>query len=184
MASTMNKAKRESDLIEGYLEGERAAYDALNSWITAVLNLRSWHNSIREARDDIRQEVLTALVKNFRQNKYKGKGLKTYVSSVTKYTCLKAYDRTVHVDDSQADPPSDEPSALEGLVEYEKLSEVRSAVKQLSFKCRKMLALRFYNDMSHNNIASRLGITVETSRQWLKRCLDKLRSLAGGTNRL
>jgi RNA polymerase sigma factor (sigma-70 family) len=170
-------ADNERELIRGFLAGESPAYNTVDSWITSILSFRSWHHSIRAAKDDIRQEVLVALTENFRNNKYKGLGLKTYVSSVTKFICLKAYDR--HPVDSleSRDIPDVGNSELENIVRDEEFSVVREAISRSGERCRKMLAMRFYRELNHNQIAGTLQITSETSRQWLKRCLDKIRKL-------
>ncbi len=180
-AGTMNRIGLERELINGFLDSEPVAHNTINSWITAVLSLRSWHSSIRAARDDIRQEVLMALTENLRRHRYKGKGLKTYVCSITKYTCLKVYDRSVRAATGEQGTNEHVPSTLEKLIRDEELRAVRHAVRQLKLRCRKLLAMRYYNSMSHAQIADAFGIAAETSRQWLKRCLDRLRELADKT---
>lgn len=178
----MIKADYEQELIRGFLAGESRACDMVNAWITAVLEFRSWHLSIRAARDDIRQEVLMALIENFRQKKYKGLGLKTYVSSVTKFTCLKAFDRRPSETIDEQSVNDEKSSSLEEIIRNEEHCAVGKALRQLSEKCRKILALRFHNDLSHNQIARILDIKVAMSRQWLKRCLDRLRELVPREN--
>lgn len=170
-------ADYEHELIHGFLAGESGAYETINSWITSILNLRNWHVSIQAASDDIRQEVLVALTENFRQNKYKGLGLKTYISSMTKFICLKAFDRRSAAATTENETDDCGPTALDEIVRNEEYHAVKNAFLQLNEKCRKTLALRFHNDMDHSQIAGVFGVTVETSRQWLKRCLDKLRDL-------
>ena len=93
LANRMDRENQERELVAGFLAGEARAYEAICSWIDAVLGLRSWHSSIRAARDDLRQEILMILTDNLKKDKYRWKGLKTYVTSVTKFTCLKSYDR-------------------------------------------------------------------------------------------
>lgn len=170
-------ADYEQELIQGFLNGESGAYNTITTWITTVLNLRGWHGSIHEARDDIRQEALIALTENFRNNKYKGLGLKTYVSSVTKFLCLKAYDRNPMDTLEGREIPDDNPPKLETMVRHEEFKVVGDALLQINDRCRQMLALRFHKQLDHSEIAKTLEITVATSRQWLKRCLDKLREL-------
>jgi RNA polymerase sigma factor (sigma-70 family) len=167
----------EQELIRDFLAGGATAFNKINSWISNILNLRNWHRSIREAGDDIRQEVLIALTENFRNNKYKGLGLKTYVSSITKFRCLKAYDRRTTVDVEDQELAGDNPSTLEDLIQDEDYANIKAVLRRMNDKCRKMLALRFYRELDHNEIARILKITAVASRQWLKRCLDKLREL-------
>jgi RNA polymerase sigma factor (sigma-70 family) len=171
----MNNIDPEKELIRGFLAGESKTYTTINSWINTILNARSWHHSITTAKDDIRQEVLVALTENFRKGQYKGLGLKAYVSSMTRFICLKAYDKHTAVDIEKTELISGNPSALENMVNSEKYDIIKTSFWKLNHKCQKLLALKFYRELDHNRIAKILKITVVTSRQWLKRCLDKLR---------
>jgi RNA polymerase sigma factor (sigma-70 family) len=173
----MSKAELERELIRGFLADELCAHNMINSWITSVLDLRSWHKSIKASRDDIRQNVLMALTENFRHNKYRGKGLKTYVSAITKFICLKAYDRKEVTALNESETTAGQSSKLDEIIREEDFDQIRKAISQLAQNCRKILALRFHNDLNHSQIASILHITVVTSRQWLKRCLDQLREM-------
>jgi len=174
----MDKAEYEQEMIQGFLAGKPEAYRTVDNWVTTVLNLRGWHASIHEARDDIKQETLIALTENLRNNKYKGMGLKTYVSSITKFLCLKAYDRRPVEPLDGKEISDNRPPELDLMIQSEEHQFVRNALLQLNDKCRKMLALRYYRDMDHSQIARIMKVTAATSRQWLKRCLDKARELA------
>jgi RNA polymerase sigma factor (sigma-70 family) len=180
----MPRATLERDLIEGFLAGEKNAYETVNAWVSSVLNLRSWHWTIRAARDDIKQEVLAILTENFAGHKYRGEGLRSYVSSVTKFTCLKAFDNKVASPLTTDISDPGEVSALDKLVRTEELLQVRRFLRQLDSKCRKILVLRYYKDLSHKQIAGDFGIDVATSRQWLKRCIDKIRNCLQKENKM
>ncbi len=173
----MNKIDYERELIRGFLAGESGACSTVSTWITAVISLRGWHSSIQAAHDDIRQEALIALTENFRNNKYKGMGLKSYISSVTKFLCLKAYDRHPAETLEGREISDDSPSELEIMIKNEENRAVGDALLRINERCRRILACRFYKQLDHRQIARVFQISVETSRQWLKRCLDKLRDL-------
>lgn len=177
-------AHKEQELIRNFLAGDADAYDTISVWITTVLELRSWHGSIRAARDDIRQEVLVSLVHNFKNKKYRGLGLKTYVSSITKFTCLKTFDRMPEGSEIEKNVKDEKSSTLENIVRDEEYAAVRKGLSRLNDRCRKILALRYHDDLDHGRIADILGIRPEASRQWLKRCLDKLRKMVGRENSL
>jgi RNA polymerase sigma factor (sigma-70 family) len=171
----MINVKAEQELICDFLAGKSGAFATIVSWINSVLNLRAWHYSIQEARDDIRQEVLIALTENLRNDKYQGLGLKTYISSITKFMCLKAFDRHTVVDIESQNLMTDNPSALDELIKSEHYSGLKEMLWSLNERCQKLLVLRFYRELGHKEIGRILKITSVASRQWLKRCLDKLR---------
>jgi len=180
----MNKIDSEQELIRGFLAGESGACNTVIAWVTTVLSFRGWHASIHAARDDIRQEALIALTENLRNNKYKGMGLKTYVSSITKFLCLKAYDRHPAESLEGREIPDGRPPELETMIRNEDYSVIREALLRINEKCRKILALRFHKQLDHSQIARTLEISAATSRQWLKRCLDKMRELIKEDNSL
>ncbi len=165
----------EKKLVDAFLLGDRAAYKTINAWISDVLRLRSWNAVIRSSADDICQDVVIALMDNFRNDKYRGEGLKTYVSTVTKYKCLNVYDRRIQTDPVDDNIGSNEPNPEQELVNSERYSIIREVLEKLEYRCRRVLALRYYRDLGHEDIAKRLKINVATARQWLKRCLDKAR---------
>lgn len=176
--TAMNRVETERTLIGRFLDNDRQALEEILTWIDNVLNLRSWHWSIRAVRDDVRQDVLLALTGNFQAGKYRGDGLKSYVSSVTKFTCLKAYDRCVPAPVTEGELVDPETLPLERLENKEQLAVVRKAFGKLESRCRRVLTLRFFRDLEHQEIARQLSVPVGTSRQWLKRCLERLRKLA------
>lgn len=174
----------EHDLICGFLAGDREAHRVIARWIETILNLRSWHWTIRAGREDIMQEVLLALTGNLREGKYRGQGLKTYVSSMTKFNCLRVYDR--HSSDSRREDAAEVAgrTPFEELVKTEELAAIQRAITALSYRCRRMLVLRYRKNLDHNEIARILAIRPTASRQWLKRCLDRLRKALGTDNKL
>ena len=174
----MNLKAAESKLINGFLEGRRENYSIIEKWISSVLVLPGWHGSIIAARDDIQQQVLIILTENFRAGKYRGLGLKTYVSRITKFTCLKVYDRSEPTESLVTEPESGNPSPVEEILTGERWAVLRKVISELEYRCRRILALRYYKNLDHKEIAEKLKTTPGASRQWLKRCLDKARILA------
>jgi RNA polymerase sigma factor (sigma-70 family) len=114
---------------------------------------------------------------NLQQGKYQGKGLKSYVASMTKFQCLKAYDRRVLIPLDETEHIDQRDSPLDEVEAQEQLALVHRAFSQLAVRCRRMLVLRFLRDLDHERIAQTMGIRTGTSRQWLKRCIDKLRTI-------
>ncbi len=173
----MRRGAAEARLIEGFLKGEREAFATVDAWISAVLALPGWHASIQSSADDIKQQVLMALTENLRRGKYQGKGLKTYVSRMVRYTCLKVYDAHHHHQPIHEDFKSDNPTPAEELAANERWSILKKVIARLQYRCRRILVLRYYKKLDHNKIADALGISGGASRQWLRRCLDTARNL-------
>jgi len=63
-------------------------------------------------------------------------------------------------------------------------SALEKALAQMSSRQREMIYLKFYEDMSHEEIADLLGITVKGSYKLLYRALDSLRENLGNFSML
>jgi len=177
-AVIMNQQLSEKRIIDGFLDGNREASATIQDWITSVLDLPGWHTSIKIAGDDIKQRVLIILTQNFRENKYQGKGLKTYISRIVKYTCLKVYDRARQTEPLSYDPKSDKPTPEEELIQSERWAVLRKVISKMEYRCRRIFVLRYYKEWNHNKIGDVFGVSPGVSRQWLKRCLDKAKNMA------
>lgn len=74
------------------------------------------------------------------------------------------------------------------LMRKERQAELQSALEkalsQMSNRQREMIYLKFYEDMSHEEIADTLGITVKGSYKLLYRALDSLRENLGNFSML
>jgi len=130
----------------------------------------------REQADDVLQEVFVAVWKSRRTfDPSKGK-LTTWLHRVTVNKCLemkrKKTIKTTPLED--IDPPA-APVSEEVLVsrqEYEKLME---AMKTLDPKHRSVLVLRYFNDLSYEEIAQTVGIPLGTVKSRINYGLKMLR---------
>ena len=77
-------------------------------------------------------------------------------------------DSIDHADESA------EETALRGITAH----ELSLLIEQLDDKYKNVIYLRYYNDFSMNEIASALGITVETAKKRAQRALAVLRSMS------
>jgi RNA polymerase sigma factor (sigma-70 family) len=168
----------EKKIINGFLAGNNEEYKIVESWISTVLHLSSWHYTIKANKNDILQNVLIILIENFRNNKYQWRGLKTYVSTITKFNCLKIYDKNSNIETLENEPVSGNPNAEEKIIDNERWELLKRVIEKMDNNCRKMFVFRYYNKLGHNDIAERLNTSAATSRQWLKRCLDRAKNLA------
>jgi RNA polymerase sigma factor (sigma-70 family) len=68
--------------------------------------------------------------------------------------------------------------------EFEKAeaaSHLRTALLKLDEKCRELITLRYYNELSFNEIAGVFNATENTVTVQTRRCLDKLRGIYGSS---
>lgn len=75
------------------------------------------------------------------------------------------------------DPPSADPPLVELALESEEQRRIWQAVRHLSLKLRAVIVLRYYHDLSYEEIAQTLACPVGTVRSRLHAAHDKLRRL-------
>jgi RNA polymerase sigma-70 factor, ECF subfamily len=84
------------------------------------------------------------------------------------------------------DPPSRAPAPDAALLKTEQIMLVRQALDRLGDPCREVLDLRYFGDLSYEEIAGTLELNVKTVSSRLSKCLDRLeeitRELFAGEN--
>ena len=76
------------------------------------------------------------------------------------------------------DPPSPAPGPDAELVRSERLALVDQALMQLDSACREMIELRYFGDLSYEEIGRSLKLNTKTVSSRLSRCLDRLEAIA------
>jgi RNA polymerase sigma-70 factor (ECF subfamily) len=76
------------------------------------------------------------------------------------------------------DPPATAPGPDANLANAEQFAQVRRAVERLEEPCREVLELRYFGDLSYEEIASALKLNVKTVSSRLSKCLDRLEQIA------
>ena len=97
----------------------------------------------------------------------------------------------LHNDDPEngftIDPPSPLPGPDLALLNSEKLSLVGQALEQMGGPCQEIIQLRYFGDLSYEEIAQELDLNQKTVSSRLSKCLDKLevftRNLFSGEKR-
>jgi RNA polymerase sigma-70 factor (ECF subfamily) len=190
----MDEAK-EKELVESCLSGDESAWSELYATyypqIRYVVGWKRWGFSKGEVEDGI-QEVFTELVRslpNFRQESK----LSTFVerlarnrciSHLRKKTALKRPKETLgveleegkgeegmarrHAVSTDGDP---EQEVLAG----EKHAELSRALNAMPEACRQIIVLRYYRQMSYQEICAVMELPLGTVCSRLKRCLTKLK---------
>jgi len=76
------------------------------------------------------------------------------------------------------DPPSSQPAPDGTLMTLETQVLIREALDQLEDPCRELIELRYFGDLSYEEIAAELRLNAKTVSSRLSRCLDKLEEIA------
>jgi len=84
----------------------------------------------------------------------------------------------LHNDDPEngftIDPPSPLPAPDLALLNSERLSLVGQALEQLGGPCQEIIEMRYFGDLSYEEIAGELRLNQKTVSSRLSKCLDKL----------
>jgi RNA polymerase sigma-70 factor, ECF subfamily len=76
------------------------------------------------------------------------------------------------------DPPSPTPGPDAGLIRAERMAWLRSALDALGDPCREIVELRYFGDLSYEELSNELRLNVKTVSSRLSKCLDRLEAIA------
>jgi RNA polymerase sigma-70 factor (ECF subfamily) len=76
------------------------------------------------------------------------------------------------------DPPSSAPTPDVDLLNVERAELVRDALDQVGEPCREIIELRYFGDLSYDELSQSLGLNPKTVSSRLSKCLDKLEEIA------
>ena len=76
------------------------------------------------------------------------------------------------------DPPSSLPGPDEALVSGERAAQIGQALEQLDESCREIIELRYFGDLSYEEISAALKLNPKTVSSRLSKCLDRLEAVA------
>jgi len=75
------------------------------------------------------------------------------------------------------DPPDDGPSPDEILLSGEQATQVRAALDRLGDPCKEIIELRYFGDLSYEEISRELKLNPKTVSSRLSKCLDRLEEI-------
>ena len=131
-----------------------------------------------EAADEIVQESLIALIgKVTVLRKLEEKALRVYVAKTVRSKAISHglhEGRTVPFPTAQAADTSDSTDVEQRVMHEESLREALAAIRRLPDKEQLVLRLKLTTDMTNDEIASRVGISPESVRQYLSRARAKV----------
>ena len=187
----------EKTLLARCRRGEAAAWDELFDLHYAaagrfVFQLAS--DFTREDVDEVCQEVFLSVIKNI--NSFQGSSrFQTWLFRIAanksrdfrekQHAAKRGGGQTtvsLHAENEETgltiDPPSSVPSPDDVLLKAENASLVRDALDRLEAPCREIIELRYFGDLSYEELSAALELNAKTVSSRLSKCLDKLESIA------
>jgi RNA polymerase sigma-70 factor (ECF subfamily) len=76
------------------------------------------------------------------------------------------------------DPPDQLPAPDENLINAEQMMLVRKSLDGLDEPCREIIELRYFADLSYEELGATLKVNTKTVSSRLSRCLDRLEEIA------
>jgi RNA polymerase sigma-70 factor (ECF subfamily) len=83
-------------------------------------------------------------------------------------------DRTSEAGGLTMDPPADGPGPDEMLLRHEKCNMVGAALERLGGPCQEIIELRYFADLSYEELSQTLELNPKTVSSRLSKCLQKL----------
>ncbi len=191
--------KAEAELIARCRRGEAPAWDELFDQHYAaagrfVFQLAS--DFTREDIEEICQEAFLSVIKNL--DSFNGRSqFQTWLFRIAanKARDYRERQRAVKRGGGQApislqsedpenglmlDPPSNAPGPDAGIVNAERIAFLREALDRLGEPCREIIELRYFGDLSYEEISNTLQLNAKTVSSRLSKCLDRLEEIARG----
>jgi RNA polymerase sigma-70 factor, ECF subfamily len=183
----------EADLLVRCRQGESEAWDELFDRHYAAVGRFIFQlapDFSREDVDEICQEAFISVIKNL--NSFQG--VSQFQTWLFRIAANKARDHrerqhaakrggghipiSLQAEDPETglclDPPSTAPSPDSCLMSHESMRLLRQSLDQLGEPCREIIELRYFADLSYDEIAKTLTLNPKTVSSRLSKCLDRL----------
>ena len=187
----------EAELLARCRRGEAAAWDELFDRHYAAAGRFIFQLSpdfSREDSEEICQEVFLSVIKNL--DAFAGESqFQTWLFRIAANKARDYREKRIAVKRGGAqttislqaenpetgltpDPPDHLPAPDETLMNGEQLALVREALDRLSGPCREIVELRYFGDLSYEELSATLDLNVKTVSSRLSKCLDRLEEIA------
>ena len=187
----------ETQLLARCRQGEAAAWDELfdRHYAAAgrfVFQLAS--DFTREDVEEVCQEVFLSVIRNL--NSFQGESqFQTWLFRIATNKARDFREKrnaakrgggqtplSLQAEDDETgltlDPPSNAPSPDVDLLNVERAELVRDALDQMGEPCREIIELRYFGDLSYDDLSRELQLNPKTVSSRLSKCLDKLEGIA------
>ncbi len=174
-------ASSDARILDRLRKGDEAALvDLYRENRRSVRALVTRNSGTEDDADDMLQEALVTLWERVRAGRftYSAK-LGTFIYATARNMWLRRLARARREPSGlDADPPAEEPSALDRMIDEEEAAIVRSALDELGEPCRKLLLLFYWEEESMESIAVQTGManadTVKSKKYQCKKALEAL----------
>lgn len=151
----------------------------------------------REDAEEICQEVFLSVIRNIGSFQG-GCRLQTWLFQIASNKARDFRDRrnaakrgggrtpvSLQAEDAETgltlDPPSPMAAPDEALMVEERHGRVRAALDRLEAPCREIIELRYFGDLSYEELSGTLKLNPKTVSSRLSKCLDRLEKLLLGS---
>jgi RNA polymerase sigma-70 factor (ECF subfamily) len=196
MLETMHSSA-ESELLARCRRGDAQAWDELFNWHYApagrfVFQLAA--DFTREDVEEICQETFLAVIRNL--DSFDGRNqFQTWLFRVASNKARDYRERqraakrgggrtplSLQTEDPETgltiDPPASAPGPDAALLSAERMILLREAVDQLGEPCREVIELRYFGELTYEEIGAALDLNIKTVSSRLSKCLDRLEIIA------
>lgn len=187
----------EADLLARCRRGEAAAWDELFDRHYAAAGrfvFQLGHDFSREDVEEICQEVFLSVIRNL-NNFQGGSQFQTWLFRIAANKARDYRERlhaakrgggqttvSLQAEDAETgltlDPPSPAPGPDLALLGTEQIGLVHKALDLLGEPCREIIELRYFGDLSYDEISRTLELNAKTVSSRLSKCLDRLEAIA------
>lgn len=186
----MKNFNQQSDeqLISAYLRGNEKAFEILlKRYLRSVYNFIYHFVLVRQDAEDITQEVFVRVWKNLKKFNQR-QSFKVWLFKIAKNTTIDFLKRKKVLSFSEFENKKDKKSLITKLQELNSLQNtflervetsnlISSAMMTLSYKNRKVLFLRYYNNFTFQEIAKLLGESINTVKSRCRRAIMNLKKI-------
>ena len=187
----------EAELLARCRRGEAEAWDELFERHYAAAGrfiFQLGHDLTREDAEEICQETFLSVIKNLEsfhgQSQFQTWLFRIAANKARDYReRLHAAKRgggqttvSLQAEDAETgltlDPPSSAPGPDAALMSAEQITLVQQALDELGEPCREIIQLRYFGDLSYDEISRSLDLNPKTVSSRLSKCLDRLEGIA------
>jgi RNA polymerase sigma-70 factor (ECF subfamily) len=189
-------SESEAQLLEGCRRGESAAWDELfdrHYRAAASFVYQLGYNFSVEDVEEISQETFLSVIRSL-QSFQGGSHFQTWLFRIAANKARDYRERqnaakrggghktlSLQEDDPETGLSIDPPSSLPGpdtlIMNEERIAQVREAVDKLGEPCREIIELRYFADLSYEEISATLDLNPKTVSSRLSKCLDHLEEI-------
>lgn len=162
------------EFIQRFINGDKQSILIVKKWIESIVMNHYW--GLENEREDITQDVIVKVYLNLRNNNFKyNSSLKTYISRITKYTCIDYFRKRYKTEKINSDTIeiSDKTDIQDEIINNERIALMEMIINELPEKCRKILKLALVEKLTYKHIGNLLGIAEGTVKSRVSRCIKE-----------